>query len=99
MSKIENDDHIILILHSPREKFWGVLREINSSGVFVRGLDLNAFEEFMRAARSGETFYGMGEQFFPMWRVERLSLDEADGNIPALCQQLEEKTGKMLSEF
>lgn len=99
MAKIETDSHVILVLHSPREKFWGVLREINSSGVFVRGIDLNAFDEFLRAARAGETFYGLGEQFFPMWRVERISLDEIDGDIPALYQQLEDKTGKMLSEF
>lgn len=99
MTKIENDSYVILVLHTPREKVWGVLREINASGVHIRGLDLNAFEEFMRAARAGEMFYGLGEQFFPMWRVEKISLDEADGDIPSLHEQLEEKTGRMLSEF
>ena len=99
MLKIENDSHVILILHSPREKVWGLLREINPAGVYIRGLDLNTFEGFMRAARAGETFYGLGEQFFPMWRVEKISLDEPDGDIPSMHQQLEEKAGKMLAEF
>jgi hypothetical protein len=99
MSKIETDSHVILVLHTPREKIWGVLREINAAGAYIRGLDLNAFEEFIRAARANETFYGIGEHFFPMWRVEKISLDEADGDIPALHQQIEEKTGKMLAEF
>lgn len=99
MAKIEADNYVILVLHSPREKFWGVLREIGSSGIFIRCVDLGSFEEFMRAVHSGETFYGLGEQFFPMWRVERISLDEADGDIPALYAQLEERSGRMLSEF
>src|SRR5262245_34670618 len=99
MPKIETDSHIIMVLHTPREKVWGVLREINSAGVHVRGMDLNAFDEFMRAARAGETFYGLGEQFFPLWRVEKISLDERDGDIPSLHEQLEQKTGKLLAEF
>jgi hypothetical protein len=92
MSKIETDSYVILVLHTPREKIWGALREINSAGVYVRGIDLNAFDEFARAFRAGETMYGLGEQFFPMWRIEKVSLDEADGDIPALHEQLEQKT-------
>jgi hypothetical protein len=99
MLKIETDSHVILVLHTPREKVWGLLREINPAGVHIRGLDLGTFEEFMRAARANETFYGLGEQFFPMWRVEKISLDEADGDIPSLHEQLEEKAGRMLAEF
>jgi hypothetical protein len=93
MPKIENDSHVILVLHTPREKVWGMLREINSAGVYVRGLDLNGFDEFVRAARAGEVFYGLGENFYPLWRVEKISLDEADGDIPALHEQVEQKTG------
>ena len=46
MSKIETSDAIVLVLHSPREKFWGVLHDINAAGVNVRGIDLNAFDDF-----------------------------------------------------
>jgi len=99
MPKIENDSHVILVLHTPREKVWGLLHEINAAGVHIRGLDLNAFEEFMRLVRANETFYGLGEHFFPLWRVEKISLDEADGDIPSLHEQLEQKTGRMLAEF
>jgi len=99
MPKIETDSHVIMVLHTPREKMWGVLREINAAGVYLRGLDLNAFDELIRAARANETFYGLSEHFLPMWRVEKISLDEADGDIPSLHEQLEEKTGRMLAEF
>lgn len=99
MAKIETDSHVILVLHTPREKVWGILHEINPAGVYVRGLDLNAFEEFVRAVRAGEIFYGLGETFYPMWRVEKITLDERDGDIPALYEQVEQKTGKLLAEF
>jgi hypothetical protein len=99
MAQIQTDSYVIAVLHSPREKVWGVLREINPAGVYVRGLDLNTFDEFIRATRAGENVYGLGEQFLPMWRVEKISLDEPDGDIPSLHQQLEEKTGRMLAEF
>ena len=99
MPKIETDNYIVAVLHSPREKLWGVLREINTAGIYLRGIDLNTYDEFIRATRAGESIYGLGEQFVPMWRVEKISLDEPDGDIPALYQQLEEKTGKMLEEI
>jgi hypothetical protein len=37
---------VVIVLHTPREKCWGVLEELNQAGVFLRGLDLNAFDLF-----------------------------------------------------
>ncbi|MCX7830378.1 MAG: hypothetical protein N2445_04900, partial [Acidobacteria bacterium] len=37
---------VVLYLKEPREKMWGILLEIGSSGVWFRGLELNAFEDF-----------------------------------------------------
>jgi hypothetical protein len=28
-----------------------------------------------------------------MWRVERISKDEAGGGVPSLCEQVERRTG------
>ncbi|HEV2828263.1 MAG TPA: hypothetical protein VGW76_11740 [Pyrinomonadaceae bacterium] len=36
---------VVIVLHTPREKCWGVIDEINPAGVFLRGLDLNAFDD------------------------------------------------------
>src|SRR3712207_953243 len=85
---------VILVLHSPREKCWGVLDEIGASGVFLRGIDLNAFDDWVRAVTSGEPFVGPTDLFFPMWRVERLAKDEANGEIPSLAGQFEARTGR-----
>ena len=90
---------IILVLHSPREKCWGVLDEISAAGVFLRGLDLNAFDDWARAIAHGDPFMGLSDLFFPMWRVERLARDESAGGVASLAEQFEQRTGRSLQEF
>jgi hypothetical protein len=94
MPKIQENENVVIVLHSPREKFWGVLRELSAAGVYAQGIDLNAFDEFIRAVRNDEHFYGVTEAFFPMWRVERVSRDERSGDIPSMSEQFEERTGR-----
>jgi hypothetical protein len=97
--KIEAKTSVILSLHSPREKVWGILEEITGAGVFVRGLDLNAFEDYVGAIVRSEDFIGMSDQFFPLWRVERIIRDENSGGVPSLLEQFEGRTGKRISDF
>ncbi len=99
MPKIEAGEMIILIMHSPREKVWGVLHEINGAGAFVRGIDLNAFEDYITAIVHNEPFIGLNDQFFPLWRIERLSRDEPSGDVPSLVEQFEHRTGFSITEF
>ena len=90
---------IVIVLHTPREKFWGILDEISLAGVFLRGLDLNAFDAWARAVAHGEPFGSSGALFFPMWRVERISRDETSGGIPSLYEQVEQRTGRTVQEL
>lgn len=99
MPKIEAKSSVVLVLHSPREKVWGVMEEITGAGVFVRGLDLNAFEDYVGAIVRNEDFIGMSDQFFPLWRVERIVRDESSGGVPSLLEQFERRTGKKISDF
>ncbi len=99
MPKIEAGEMIILIMHSPREKVWGVLHEINGAGAFVRGIDLNAFEDYITAIVHNEPFISLNDQFFPLWRIERLSRDEPSGDVPSLVEQFEYRTGFSITEF
>jgi hypothetical protein len=99
MKGIEKGTAVVIVLHSPREKCWGLLDEINAAGVFLRGLDLNAFDDWTRALIHDEPFMGLTDLFFPMWRVERLTRDEAAGGVPSLAEQFEKRTGRSLSEF
>ena len=98
-SGIQRGAAIVLVLHSPREKCWGILDEISSAGVFLRGLDLNAFDDWVSAIIHQEPFMGFGDLFFPMWRVERISKDEASGGVPSLCEQVERRTGKTIESL
>ncbi|HEY3037502.1 MAG TPA: hypothetical protein VGJ66_02140 [Pyrinomonadaceae bacterium] len=90
---------VVIVLHSPREKCWGLLDGINQAGVFLRGLDLNAFDDWVSALVHGEPFIGFGDLFFPMWRVERISRDETAGGVPSLCEQVEGRTGHTIDEL
>ena len=99
MAKIEPSESIIIILHSPREKLIGVLQEINASGVFLRGVDLNYFDEWAQAIKTGDPHLPMQDQFFPMWRVEKLMRDESSDAILSLAEQFERKTGLKLTDF
>jgi hypothetical protein len=90
---------VLLVLHSPREKCWGVLDEISAAGVFLRGLDLNAFDDWTRAVAHSEPFIGLTDLFFPMWRVERLTRDEPSEGVPSLAEQFERRTGRTIEEF
>jgi len=84
---------VLVVLYSPREKCWGMLDEIAGAGVFLRGLDLKAFDDWISAVVHREPFLGLGSMFFPMWRVERIAKDETSGEVPSLCQQAEQRTG------
>ena len=52
--KIESGEYIIVILHTPREKLFGILDEINAAGVSVRGIDLGYFEDWSKSIAAGE---------------------------------------------
>ena len=97
-NKIGPRDAVLIVLHSPREKCWGMLHEISAAGVFLRGLDLNSFDDWVRSVMHGESFLGLSDLFFPMWRVERLSRDETTGGVPSLAEQFEHRTGRSVQE-
>ena len=96
------DAHSIVIvsLHSPKEKMWGELLAINPSGVTLRGIDLNFFDHFIRQMNEpdGERM-GFPTVFFPMHRVERISLDEPSGSIPSMNELFARKLGRPLQAF
>jgi hypothetical protein len=91
---------IVVSLHSPKEKIWGELLAINPSGITVRGIDLNSFDHFIRQLNEpdGERM-GLPTIFFPMNRLERISLDEPSGSIPSMNELFERKIGRSLTEY
>lgn len=89
---------VVVVLHTPREKLLGVLREIGPAGIAVRSIDLGYFDDWCRAVAADEPHLDMSENFFPMWRVERLTMDEGSASIPSLREQFRTRTGQELTE-
>ena len=91
---------IVVSLHSPKEKLWGELLALNPAGVTLRGIDLNSFDHFVNQINdpNGERT-GLPTLFFPMNRVERISLDEPTGSIPSLSEVFARKVGRSLQEY
>jgi len=91
---------VIVSLHSPKEKIWGILLDINPSGVTLRGIDLNSFDLFVSQINQldGERV-GLPTVFFPMMRVERVSLDEPSGSIPSMEEIFQRKIGRSLFDY
>ncbi|HKP47496.1 MAG TPA: hypothetical protein VJT50_12925 [Pyrinomonadaceae bacterium] len=98
-ASIKPNSMVIIVLHSPREKCWGLLDDITPAGVFLRGLDLNAFDSWLQATAHEEQFLGFGDLFFPMWRVERISRDEGAGELLSLSEQAERRTGRSIGDL
>ncbi len=91
---------VIVSLHTPREKIWGELLELNTAGVTMRGIDLNSFDDFVRQVLHPEgDRVGLATMFFPMQRIERISLDEPTGSIPSMADIFEQKAGRSLKDY
>jgi hypothetical protein len=99
-ASLDPNSIVILSLHTPKEKIWGVLASMNSSGVTVRGIDLNSFDDFIRQVLDPEgERIGLPTLFFPMQRVERIALDEPHGSIPSMAGRFEQRVGRSLRDY
>lgn len=85
---------VVINLHSPREKVWGILLSMTNAGVEVKGIDLNSFEDWTRSVSHAEETMGLSTIFFPLHRVERVHLDENVGGIQSCAELFESLVGK-----
>jgi len=97
---VELNQIVIVSLHSPREKVWGELLAMHPAGITIRGIDLNSFDDFVRQVLHPEgDRVGLSTVFFPMQRIERISLDEPSGSIPSMADMFEQKVGRTLKDY
>ena len=91
---------VILNLVNPKEKFFGVLRALSPAGVTVRAVNLDSFDDWIRQIAKGEgNEIAMITMFVPLFRVERIFLDEPSGDIPSCAQRFEQVVGKTVGEY
>jgi hypothetical protein len=97
--KFNSGHSVLIVLRDPREKLLGILDEISTAGISMRGIDLSYFEDWVRSIIDDEPYLPMNDYFLPMWRVERVTRDERNGEIPSMAEQFQERTGRELTEF
>ena len=97
---IERGSLVLVHLSGPPEQFWGVLDDLSPAGVTFRGLNVASFEDFLaQAARGEELSLGFSTLFVPMFRVERIYLDEPVGAVQSYRQRFEERVGRPVAAF
>ena len=85
---------VIVHLINPTEKFWGILQELGVAGVMLRGLNVSSFDDWMaQATRRGDQTLGLSTMFVPLFRVERIFLDEAVGEVESYRQRFQRRVG------
>jgi hypothetical protein len=90
---------IILYLQGPKEKVWGVLIALLPAGVMLRGIDLVAFEDWMRQEAHGDDpLLGLSTVFYPMTRVERLERDETVGAAISYSERFALAVGRTVQQ-
>jgi hypothetical protein len=85
---------VLVNLQNPREKVWGVLLSLQASGITVRGIDLNSFDDWSRSVGRGDADMGLSTMFLPIHRVERVNQDETVGAVRSFAELFEERAGK-----
>ncbi len=90
---------IIVNLVNPKEKFFGILSALSPAGVTFRAINLDSFEDWIhQIARDEEPNLDLLTMFVPLFRVERIFLDEASGSIKSYAQRFREVVGHELRE-
>lgn len=85
---------VIVNLINPKEKFFGILASLSAAGVTLRGINLDAYEDWIRQiAHREEADLDVATMFFPLFRVERIYLDEPSGAIKSYAQRFHDVTG------
>lgn len=91
---------VILNLVNPKEKFFGVLRSLSAAGVTMRAMNLDSFDDWIhQIARGEESEIEMVTMFAPMFRVERIFLDEPAGSIRSYSQRFGDVTGRTIEDY
>ena len=91
---------VIVNLVNPKEKFFGKLLSLTAAGVTMRAINLDSFDDWMRQiARRDDPTITMVTMFVPLFRVERIFLDEPAGELRSYSDQFEQVTGRPVRQF
>ena len=91
---------VLAYLQAPRERFWGVIRSLDATGLVLQGIELDSFDDWLRQLGSAD---GQGLSpsvvFFPLLRVEKVLLDQSGAGIPSLAERFERRAGRSIVDY
>ncbi|MEO8217518.1 MAG: hypothetical protein ABI718_10600 [Acidobacteriota bacterium] len=91
---IPDSSLVIVNLVNPKEKFWGALRSLTPVGLTILAINLDSFEDWVRQlTREEEQNLDLVTMFVPLFRVERIFLDEPVGAVSSYSQRFEAIVG------
>ncbi|HEV3076105.1 MAG TPA: hypothetical protein VHB47_16920 [Thermoanaerobaculia bacterium] len=91
---------VVVHLTNPTEKFWGVLQELAMNGVYLRGISVSSFDDWMaEAVRGKDQTLGLCAMFVPLFRVERVFLDEPVGEVESYQQRFSRRVGEPVESY
>lgn len=91
---------VIVHLVNPTEKLWGVLLGLDQSGLTLRGLNVSSFDDWMfQVTREDRQTLGLSTMFVPLFRVERVFIDEQVGEVESYRQRFERQVGRPVEIF
>ena len=90
---------VVVHLAGPSEKFWGILEHLGPEGVTIRGVSLPSFDDWMRDVAAGRGDLGPSTMFVPMFRVERIFVDEQVGEVESYGQRFTRCVGRRAEEL
>lgn len=96
---IKPGSFVVTHAQNPKEKFWGMLIELSPAGMTLLGIDLHSFEDWMRMVASNGRNIGLTAMFLPMWRIERISLDQTVDDLLSLQAQFELCVGMPVRDY
>ena len=91
---------VLVNLVNPKEKFFGVLVALSPAGITLRAINLESFDDWLRQlAKGDEPNLDLITMFVPLFRVERVFLDEPSGEIKSYAQRFEQVVGMTVHQY
>jgi len=88
----------VIYLQNPRERFWGLVRALDATGVVIEGVELDSFDAWVGQIAAGDEVTAT-TVFFPMMRVEKVLIDSASGAAPSLADRFTRRIGRSIVDY
>jgi len=73
---------------------------LDQSGLVLRGINVSSFDNWMfQVTRQEQQSLGLSTMFVPLFRIERVFLDEQIGEVGSYSQRFEDQVGMAVENY